>query len=351
MKIAVVGGGIFGVIVAYMLAEKYQVDLFEKNNDIFKAASDVNQCRIHRGYHYPRSKETVAEVLRSEKSFKDEFSDTIMSNVDHYYCIAKKNSLTNAKEYLNFCKDNNLEYMISDLEVINKNSIDLCVKVKENLFDHEKLKNICWQKLKKSSVNILLEKKATKEILDVYDFVVICTYAELNQLIEKYSNMQYNYQYELVEKIFVKLPKSFDAKSIVIMDGPFVCVDPVGNTGSFIISDVKHSIHQTDIGKQPQIDKKFLPLLNKGIIKNPSITKYGIIIDSASQFMPEIKNVKYLGSSFCIKTVLPNFDKTDARPTLVRSIKNNMVTVFSGKIPTCVETVKKVVQMVDKFNC
>ena len=39
MKVAVVGGGIFGVTAAFKLAEHYKVDLFEKNDDLLKAAS------------------------------------------------------------------------------------------------------------------------------------------------------------------------------------------------------------------------------------------------------------------------------------------------------------------------
>ena len=63
MKIAVVGAGIFGVTAAYTLAKNHSVDLFEKNNDIMMESSDVNQCRIHRGYHYPRSPDTVKKCF------------------------------------------------------------------------------------------------------------------------------------------------------------------------------------------------------------------------------------------------------------------------------------------------
>ena len=71
MKIAVVGAGIFGVTAAYTLAKNHSVDLFEKNNDIMMESSDVNQCRVHRGYHYPRSPDTVKNVLIANRSFND----------------------------------------------------------------------------------------------------------------------------------------------------------------------------------------------------------------------------------------------------------------------------------------
>ena len=64
MKIAVIGGGIFGITTAFTLGKEYDVELFEKNNDLLKAASGSNQFRVHRGYHYPRSMETVLEIIQ-----------------------------------------------------------------------------------------------------------------------------------------------------------------------------------------------------------------------------------------------------------------------------------------------
>ena len=54
MKIAIVGGGIFGLTIAAVLGKNgFSVDLFEEKKDVFMAASGINQFRLHRGYHYP----------------------------------------------------------------------------------------------------------------------------------------------------------------------------------------------------------------------------------------------------------------------------------------------------------
>ena len=278
MKVAVVGGGIFGVTAAFKLAEHYKVDLFEKNDDLLKAASDVHHCRIHLGYHYPRSDVTVSEVSRAQNSFKKEFSDAIMEDTENYYCISKRNSLTTAEEYIEFCERHGLEFTKSSLDIIDNEQIDLCVKVKEKLYDYEKLKEICWKKLNKNNVNVLLKKEATQEILENYDFRVLCIYADFNKLLESFPESQQDFQYEVCEKVFVKLPPSFNNKSILILDGPFTSIDPVGTTGLFILGNVVHTVHQTNIGKYPYVDSKFLSLLNRGIIKDPPITNYELCV-------------------------------------------------------------------------
>jgi len=337
MKIAVVGGGIFGVTAAFTLSKQHNVELFEKNNDILQAASGSNQYRVHRGYHYPRSKDTVLGIINSENSFKETFSESIIKNFDHYYCIAKENSLTNAQEFKDFCNEFKLEFEESNLSFMNQDSISLSVKVKESVYDPEKLRKICWEKLEETNVNVHLNSEFTDELFEKYDKIVLCTYSQSNELIKKFPKLQHEYQFELCEKPVVKLPKSFQNKSVVIMDGPFMCVDPLSNTEYHLLCNVVHEIHQSNVGKYPITDKKFTGMLNHGIVKNPKYTNFQQFLDSAVNFIPEIKEAKHIGSMFTIRAVPPRVEDTDARPTLVEVINNKIISIFSGKITTCVE--------------
>ena len=346
MKIAVIGAGIFGITTAIKLARQHDVSIFERNSDILKGASDVNQCRIHRGYHYPRSPKTTLQVLNSEVEFLEEFSDAIINGTENYYCISKSDSYITSDDYINFCKKHNLEFSKINLDIVDTNSVDLCVKVKEKLFDYEKLKKKCWEKLNKSGVKVLLNTKADKEVFEKFDFVVIATYADINSLLTNYKEKQHNYQFEICEKIFLELPQEFHNKSIVIMDGPFLSIDPVGTKNYFIIGDVVNTVHSRNVGKFPKIDEKFLPLLDKGLIKNPPFTKLNLFLDSGSRFFPKFNEAKYVGSSFSIKTVLPEANSTDDRPTLVERIDENIITIFSGKISTCMDAANQVEKLI-----
>lgn len=347
MKIAVVGGGIFGVTAALKLSNHFSVDLFEKNDEILQSTSGINQYRVHRGYHYPRSDNTVSSLLQAEKSFKDEFNDALINYRNHYYCISKRDSFTTATQYLEFCKRNKLKYELVTSELLDKSKIELCIKVNESLFDPIKLKEICIKKLKNSNISLFMNTKVNNENLQNYDYVINATYAHLNELLEKFPESQLDYQFELCEKPLVRLPSSFSNSSIVVMDGPFMSVDPYGKSENlFVMGNVVHAIHQSFVGKTPCFDKKFNHLLDNGIIKNPSITNFNMFIESASEFMPEIKKAEHVGSMYTIRTVLPKVDKTDERPTIVKKINNNIFTIFSGKIPTCVDAANQVTKLI-----
>ena len=108
-KIAIIGGGLFGLTNYIVLKQKkYDCTLFEKNKDILLGASTNNLNRVHFGYHYPRDNQTAKQSYKGFVNFKKFFYGSIFTNFKNYYFIAKK-SKVNLKKYLNFCKKNNLK--------------------------------------------------------------------------------------------------------------------------------------------------------------------------------------------------------------------------------------------------
>jgi glycine/D-amino acid oxidase-like deaminating enzyme len=86
MKIAVIGGGVFGSVASYFLANKgHDVTLFEKNSQILTGASSNNQNRLHLGFHYPRDIETAIQSVQGYKEFKEHFSDACEFSFPCYY--------------------------------------------------------------------------------------------------------------------------------------------------------------------------------------------------------------------------------------------------------------------------
>jgi len=337
-KVLVVGGGIFGTTASVALATSgFNVTLHEELDGIMKCASDINQYRLHRGYHYPRSKSTAQECLDGLKSFKRKYGASVVNgNVNHFYAISSRDSMVSKEEYLKFLYEMGLEYNVNE----PFNGTDLTVEVGEELFDSEKLRVQVTQKMKGAGVNVVLNKHTTKEDFEDYDYVVIATYAKINELLDE----SIQYQYEVVEKPVVKLPKEYKNKSVVVMDGPFMCLDPYKN-GYHVLGHVEHAIHSTNVGDYPMVlNKHIVGYLNNGVIHNPKVTKINKFIEAGMEFFEDFDKLEHIGSMFTVRTVLAHRDHDDARPTIVTQEAHNVYTIFSGKIGTCVQAANELVK-------
>jgi len=338
---AVVGAGIYGITAAIKLRTAgYSVNLYEAEDDIMKAASGINQYRLHRGYHYPRSYDTIQSCKNSEESFVKYYQQAVTDDEnDHFYAIATDDSLTTPEQYLSVLDKSKLDWEIVD----TLPNCDLTIKVDEKLYNPEKLSIICHERIFGTGINLILNKKVKK--LKNYKHVVYATYSCLNDLLRK--DEKQDYQFELCEKPIFKLPEQYSNKSIVIMDGPFMCFDPIVGTNIHLAGNVVHAIHVRKTGKRPEIPSVYKKYLNKGVIANPRYTNVSRFIESAKKFFPDIDQAIHLGSMYTIRTVLPHKDKTDERPTIVTQRENDFI-LFSGKVGNCVEAANKIIRLINE---
>jgi hypothetical protein len=340
-NILVVGGGIFGCTSAIYLSNAgYNVTLIEKNSDIFKETSYINQYRIHRGFHYPRSPKTIKQCLRSYNEFEKFFSKAVFDSKKHkcFYSISSKKSKTSAKKYIETLNQHNLKHIM----VKPNRNCDTTVKVVENLYDPDLLKTLLKKRLYANDVKLVLNKNY-KDISKNYDHIVNATYSNYNSVSKKSKIMQF----EVCEKPVVKLPKKYHNLSHIIMDGPFMCIDPLGNTGLHVMGNVIHAIHAKNIGKYPKIPKFFYPYLNKGIIKNPKITNFKKMIKSSILFFNDIDKAIHVGSMYTVRAKLINSKYDDSRPSLVLKENKKDINIFSGKVVTSVLVAKKVLRLIN----
>ena len=344
-KALVIGGGVFGLTSAIELSNNgYLVDVKEKSNTIMGGASSINQYRLHKGYHYPRSKETAQECLDGLYSFKRKYEDCVVNgDITHMYSIASEDSLINGDEYREFLDDMKLSY--EEREPMP--NCDLTIVADEELFCPKKLTESLEKKIQSSYINVELNT----EVIDLeywkkeYDVVVIATYSDINQLLDDKKW----YQFELCEKPVVKLPKIFENTSIVIMDGPFMCLDPYQDE-YHVLGNVKEAIHVWNEGTEPFWPHEYTKYLNKGLIKNPKpeLTKIDKFIESGVKYFgDEFRDLEHIGSMYTFRAVLANRDHDDARPTLVNHEGDNVYTLFSGKIDTCVNAGRELMRTIN----
>jgi len=347
-RVAVVGGGIFGCTAALHLTRAgFRVDLFEANDDLLKAASGINQYRLHRGYHYPRCVETALSSRDGDGAFRAEYGAAVVDDYEHYFAISRRDSLTSASAFLRFLEMTELEHEPCMPPFLRAEMVDLAVRVKESLFDPDVLRMLVWSRLRAGGVAVHLGERTAPEALRSYDFVVVATYARINAVLEE-AGIQRDYQYEVCEKPVVRVPPALAGKSIVVMDGPFMCLDPFGRSGLFVMGNVVHAIHHTNVGKHPEVPSELAPHLDRGIVERPSITKFDLFIESAAEYMPDIRDVEHVGSMYTIRTVLPNTDATDTRPTIVRQVSDRTIVLLSGKVGTCVHAAEQTVRLIER---
>lgn len=348
MKIAVVGGGIFGVTAAVHAARAgHETHLYEALPDIMSAASGVNQYRLHRGYHYPRSSDTARATIDGEKLFRDEYGAAVIDDGRHFYAIARE-SRVNAAHCFAFFKAHDLPYkeVSVSAEFANPAEIETVVEVPEPRVDPVTLKALAKSNLRKAGVSVHLGQEVSLSGLDSFDWVVLATYANLNSVIEMNGGMRENYKFQVCEKPVIRMPAAFANTSIVTIDGPFTSVDPYGRSDLHVLGSVVHAVHATNVGHLAQIPESLRPLLNRGVVRNPPITAFLHFIENGARFIPGLRKAEHIGSLYTVRTVLPNLEKTDARPTVVSTFGDRYIRIFSGKIGNCVDAARKAASII-----
>jgi len=339
-KALIVGAGVFGLTSAIALSHNgYDVVVREKEDDLMKGASSINQYRLHKGYHYPRSIETAQECQRGLQTFKRKYESSVVNgNIQHLYSISSEDSLVSGDEYKNFLEKVGLEYY----EREPMPNCDLTIQANEELFNPEQLILSLHKKLYSSGIKVYVNSEVKSLDEEKFDVAVIATYSQINQLLDEKKE----YQFEVCEKPVVKLPKIFENLSVVVMDGPFMCLDPYVNN-SHVLGNVVHAIHETNIGTKPIVSEELKPYLNKGLIRNPKITNIDKFIESGKKYFgDEFEDLEHIGSMYTIRTVLSNREQDDSRPTLVEKVNDNVYTLFSGKIDTCVDAANQLIQRI-----
>ena len=343
MKIGIIGGGFFGCATALEIKNKFKkssIHIFEKKKDILLSASGKNQFRCHLGYHYPRSEETIRECQDSNISFKRYLKKSFIETYN-YYAISKKNSKTDFNQYIKVLEKNDLKYELKSSKLLKPNTITGEIKVPEKIIDINLARKTLRESLYRNNISLNLKKKVDldKNFLKQYDLVVLCTYDENNINLKKIQNtIEDKFYYQLVVKNLVKLPKIYEKKSVVVLDGNFMCLDPYSNSNFTLLGSVKKSVKLDKKGyflKLSDNDKKFI---NSDFFKSVNYSNYKNIKNDFMKYFINFDEAEYLKSFSVIRSTKKNLK--DARLTSHKIVKN-LIVVHSGKWINCFHLGKK----------
>jgi hypothetical protein len=343
-KCAVIGAGIYGLTTALKLSEAgFLVDVYDENDSILSGASSKNQQRLHRGYHYPRSEETIKSCKLGYNLFSSYYNKSVNKDIKKYYSICSENGYINSEEYLKILTKNNLHYNIKE----KLKNFDITVEVFEPSLDLIEFKNTITDRIESTGINLFMSNKilSDKNLSSLnYKNIIFCLYANLGKIFEKKNPIER----QLVEEVIVKLPEQFKNKSLVVMDGPFFCIDAIPNTDYHMIGAVEESIHfkNEDLNDFLKFDNCSTHIDTAAFTKIKS--KKDKIISLVMNFIPEISKIEYINSLFVIKTLLLKC-KNSERPFKI--VKNEKcLYVLGGKIVGSLKCSEKVLKNVIDFN-
>jgi len=338
-KVAVAGAGIYGTNVAIRLAEEgHDVRLFDPLG-IMRGASIINQYRIHSGYHYPRSPETIVETLEARAEFMDAFEPAIVRNSLHYYAIPKEGSQTPPELFERVMAQYELECKPCRPAWMDFDFIDKCYEVDEQIYDPDVLRDLVESRIRALGIRFEQRALAPASRPD-YDFVVWATYG-LGPSLGLFKNAKY----QVAEKILIQLPPPLRHISLVVVDGPFTAFDPYGSSGQSLFGSAKNTNHWTTTDPHEPIPQRYAALLNGPNFAPIDFSRFDAMREDSALGVPASRDAVYLGSRFTMR-VVENNPLQDRRTLYVEETAPGELHIFSGKVVGAVKAARLVCERV-----
>lgn len=335
VRAAVVGGGVYGCTIAVELARAgYQVEVYERHLDLVRGASRATQGRLHAGFHYPRSPETARAAMANAARFAARFPRAVDQSNHHYYAVAETGSLTSMDAYLAFCGQLG-GHVVTGSPLLHE--VGVCVLAPEALINLSTLREYLRAALRTAHVPVHFGAATDPDSLD-HDLIIMATYG---------AGWPAPLKWEVCETAYVQLGGEYANRSFVIMDGPFVSLDPVPGSRLHLLYDVTHSVHATSTGLAPEVPGHLAHLLDQGPVTTQH-TRVDAMLATARRFFNGLGDPAYRGSAWTVRAVLPDVDATDARPTLIHC-DGRVLHILAGKIDGAPAAAERVVAMVGEM--
>jgi hypothetical protein len=334
MRVAICGGGLFGATAAiYAARAGHDVHLFEARDGLMQGASATNSARLHRGAHYPRSGSTGRESRKAEKSFRAEYGEAVIDGGRQLYIVPSINNHVTARQFAEFLDNESLPFSEDDgVFTVEEPRINLAV-----------LADLVKRKVDEAGIKVHLGRRAHEWMRDRFDRIVVATYAGLNDALSELGCQPAEYRFQVVEKPIVRLAPQFRDTSIVVIDGPFGCVDPYDDTEYHALGHVTATIHAQNTGYRAIVPPHLVPLVNEGFIPDAPYSRWREVAEDLWRYIPGFQVLEWLGSAYTVRAVLAHKEATDERPTLLNHIDEQISTIFSGKLATSVYVARELV--------
>ena len=343
----------------------------EKERELFKKASIVNQARLHGGYHYPRSVATALMSDDHKERFTEEHRPFIHFEFEKYYAIDKFGSFTDAAQFERFCEFIGIRCeRVDGHPLFNYDRLEALYLTTEYTFDpiligefyKEKVLNTSgieikfFTRIKSASEGageweVVLQNLENEELEEVQASAVInATYCGSNAVNRQFGLEDINLMHEISEIAFLTSPQLKDI-GLTVMDGQFGSIMPYGKSDLLSLSSVAYTHHKVSYDNLPHFDcQERNPECRPDFIANCNFceakprSNYRKMMGLISHYFSDRVELNYLTSYFTIKSKLKANFIDDGRPTEISVLHRDpdFYCIFAGKINSIYE-IEKVV--------
>jgi hypothetical protein len=287
----------------------HKISLFEKAPNLFYGASGNNQFRHHKGYHYPRSLQTINMIRNNGVRFEQDYGFCLRYIPYNYYGIAESSSIMDSGIY---------EKIFPELESITNipsefKHLSSIYKTKESLIYIDPIIKY-FNRLLQDNIHYNSELKTSE--YPNYDLILDCT----NNSNHSLDLLQKKYKLYIMERIISKAP----AFSLTVMDGDFFSVYPYSiDNHLYSLSHVKYSDLNLELSEKERLE---------------------YILESADYFIDSFSSkFRNIGNFIGLK----NFNKQvkDASRLLEYTMKDNVLSFSISKILSIYEIEDKLMEI------
>jgi glycine/D-amino acid oxidase-like deaminating enzyme len=221
--------------------------------------------------------------------------------------------------------------------------VSSCFRVPEPIFDLVALRELVFERLKKSGAELKLNHGASRIVrcdpgqgLDVtinertsrYDFVINCSYHNLSLFTQQLGLAPVGAELQYVLIPHFLYPQ--EALGLTVMDGEFCSVMPKGfNKNEFILYHVKHSV----------LNRGFKPgTLNS----EPTQAQIDAIYANSVEFFPFLERARHFDQWHTTRAIVRNENDSRLSEIFFDPSIPNYVSILSGKISTCIQVAQAV---------
>jgi hypothetical protein len=330
MKICIIGAGWYGCHVAqYLLSKGTEIRILDKETTIFAGASSKNQNRLHLGYHYPRSEETIRECQIGFNRFIEHYGAFVHEFNKNYYLIHDR-SKTSLNDYIK-----RFNPTLVDLDLEMNNIVKNALIVNERHIDNEGVKHMFERRLLPffetvNNIDLIVGDKTVIVNGIQYDAIINCTNNQwvpiplpFTPVYETFCSFVYEIDFE-------------ETTAYTVMDGAFFSIFPYDIPKRlYTLTHVNYGV----ISRSEQIEDP-----DTSIIKS----RKNAIESDVFNCMPFLRSKMKYVSYFLSQKTKYDFEKDDRS---IRTFRSGRYLSFSGgKITGIFETEKYLDELLSEIQ-